>query len=154
MIYVNINPNANIHDDKLCVLLQITDEKGGNEISYDIKSNIIKLIESNGLSRNFAISGQEPLSEENRDFILSIVSAVKVAYPSVKIYLWTEYNIEDLLINYNDVVLSILEKVDVLIDGPFDKTKIVSEPLRKSSNQNIYRKQPNGHFIIDNSEKI
>ena len=77
MIYVNINPNANIHDDKLCVLLQFTDEQGGNEVSYDIKGNIIKMISDNDIERNFAISGQEPLNKEHKDFVLKLVSAIK-----------------------------------------------------------------------------
>ena len=59
---------------------------------------------------------------------------------------------EDLLINLDDVVLSIMEKTDVMIDNSFGvKLNDSGLKLRENESQNIYRKQKNGRFLVDNN---
>ena len=68
------------------------------------------------------------------------VSATKVreTYPDIKIYIWSGYTIEELLDMKSPVIDKILEKSNILIDGPFqwDK-KDITLKLRGSSNQRI-----------------
>jgi hypothetical protein len=152
MIYYNLNPNDTKRGDNISVSLVINNEGIGKEVSYNIKGDIIKELANTTIEKDFAIYGQDPLSEENKNFTLEIVKAVKMAFPNRKIYLWTKQTAENLLINLDDVVLSILEKVDVVIDNSFGvKIKDSGLKLREDETQNIYRKQENGKFIIDNN---
>lgn len=149
MIYYSLNPNDTRRGEPESVSLLINNEGIGEERSYNIKGNIIK--ELNDTDKDFAVYGQDPLNEENKTFTLEIVNAVKTAFPNKKIYLWTEQTMENLLINLDDVVLSILEKIDVMIDKSFGiKLNDSGLKLRENKEQKIYRKQENGSFLIDN----
>lgn len=166
MQYAGVIPNDVVNGKGVCVSLftqgcphhcdgcfnpETWDYEGGYTVPSDIRGQIVKLISANGIQRNFSILGGEPLCPENQNFVLDIITAVKAAYPTIKIYLWTGFSFEDIktLTNTNSVLLSILEKIDVLIDGRFEKEKMdLTLKLRGSSNQHIYRKQENGDFKI------
>lgn len=110
--------------------------EGGQELPNDYKGNIIKAISVNGITRNFSVLGGEPLCPENLDLTLSTISAVRAAYPNIKIFLWTGYCLED--IKENSVVKEILEQINVLIDGPFiQEQRDITLKLRGSKNQRI-----------------
>ena len=116
------------------------DFEGGEEVTHDTILEIIKAITANGLHRNLCIMGGEPLCPENQFLTNLIINSVKEKLPDTKIYLWTGYYLEDLDMN-NNRIKSILEQVDCLIDGPYDKTKRdVSLFMRGSSNQRILYK--------------
>lgn len=116
------------------------DFEGGEEITHDTILEIIEAITANGLHRNLCIMGGEPLCPENQFLTNLIINSVKEKLPDTKIYLWTGYYLEDLDMN-NNRIKSILEQVDCLIDGPYDKTKRdVSLFMRGSSNQRILYK--------------
>ena len=129
------------HRCKGCHNSEMWDYENGYEVPIDIKGQLIKAISANGLVRNFSILGGEPLSEENRDFILTIVQAIRTAYPSIKIFLWTGYTIEELKNMEDEKINSILENIDVLIDGKYDESlRNVTLELRGSSNQRILKR--------------
>lgn len=110
--------------------------EGGQELPNDYKGNIIKAISANGITRNFSVLGGEPLCSENLDLTLSTISAVRAAYPNIRIFLWTGYCLED--IKENPVVKEILEQINVLIDGPFiQEQRDITLKLRGSKNQRI-----------------
>lgn len=116
------------------------DFEGGEEVTHDTILEIIEAITANGLHRNLCIMGGEPLCPENQFLTNLIINSVKEKLPDTKIYLWTGYCLEDLDMS-NNRVKSILEQVDCLIDGPYDKTKRdVSLFMRGSSNQRILYK--------------
>lgn len=116
------------------------DFEGGEEVTHDTILEVIEAITANGLHRNLCIMGGEPLCPENQFLTNLIINSVKEKLPDTKIYLWTGYCLEDLDTN-NNRVKSILEQVDCLIDGPYDKTKRdVSLFMRGSSNQRILYK--------------
>lgn len=116
------------------------DFEGGEEVTHDTILEVIEAITANGLHRNLCIMGGEPLCSENQFLTNLIINSVKEKLPDTKIYLWTGYCLEDLDMN-NNRVKSILEQVDCLIDGPYDKTKRdVSLFMRGSSNQRILYK--------------
>lgn len=129
------------HRCKGCHNSEMWDYENGYEVPIDIKRQLIKAISANGLVRNFSILGGEPLSEKNRDFILTIVQAIRTAYPSIKIFLWTGYTIEELKNMEDKKINSILENIDVLIDGKYDESlRDVTLELRGSSNQRILKR--------------
>lgn len=116
------------------------DFEGGEEVTHDTILEVIEAITANGLHRNLCIMGGEPLCPENQFLTNLIINSVKEKLPDTKIYLWTGYCLEDLDMN-NNRVKSILEQVDCLIDGPYDKTKRdVSLFMKGSSNQRILYK--------------
>lgn len=113
------------------------DFEGGEEVTHDTILEVIEAITANGLHRNLCIMGGEPLCQENQFLTNLIINSVKEKLPDTKIYLWTGYCLEDLDLN-NNRIKSILEQVDCIIDGPYDKTKRdVTLFMRGSSNQRI-----------------
>ena len=117
---------------------QTWDFEGGYEVPVDIKGRIIKAISANGIQRNFSILGGEPRCKQNENLVNEIVTAVRTAYPNIKIFIWSGYTYQDLLSMNSPVINSILEKCDVLIDGRFElENRDITLKLRGSSNQNI-----------------
>lgn len=121
------------------------DFNGGVEIPSDIKGQIIKALSANGVQRNFSVLGGEPLCEENLDLVHSLIMAVRIAYPEIKIFVWSGFIIETLKkrAETNEKLADILKNIDVLIDGPFiQEERNITLKLRGSNNQRIlYRGQ-------------
>lgn len=137
------------------------DFKGGYE-EPEIKGKIIKGIGANGIERNFSILGGEPLCEENKENVLMILTCVKIAYPKIKIFLWTGYEYEYLISLNDDCINEILSKVDILIDGRFkQEERDLTLYLCGSKNQKVIdlqkmRKENTNIpiLLIDKQEKI
>lgn len=113
---------------------------GGYEVPTDIRGQIIKAINDNGIKRDFSVLGGEPLCSENVEFVDDIVSGVRTAYPDIKIYLWSGYTIEELQEKRNkDTHLdNILKNIDILIEGRYkDELRDITLKLRGSPNQRI-----------------
>lgn len=160
MKYAGYMPNDFINGEGVCVSLWVQgcpfkchgchnieqwDPEGGYPIPNDIKGRIIKAISANGIDRNFSILGGEPLCENNKTFVDNIISAVKAAYPNIKIFLWTGFTYNELLALKDETINHILLNVDILIDGRFEiEKRDITLKWRGSSNQNI----------IDLKEKI
>ena len=111
---------------------------GGQEVPTDIRGQIIKAICANGIIRNFSVLGGEPLCDENLEEVDKIITAVRIAYPQIKIFVWTGYIIEELKEKHDEKIDSILSQIDVLIDGPFiEAERDITLELRGSKNQRI-----------------
>lgn len=114
---------------------------GGLPYNKQVKEHILKSINANGISRNFSVLGGEPLVKENLEMTADVVHAVRQAYPNIIIFLWTGYYFEQLP-KSNSFIKSILNDVDIIIDGPFLKDeKNLNLRLRGSNNQRIWRKE-------------
>lgn len=114
---------------------------GGYELPLDIRGQLIKDISENGIIRNFSVLGGEPLCPENIEDVSEIISGIRVAYPQIKIFVWTGYTLEQLQKRNDIYVNNILSHIDVLIDGPFiEAEKDLSLHLRGSKNQRILHK--------------
>lgn len=110
---------------------------GGMELPNDIRGQIIKAISANGLTRNFSVLGGEPLCDNNLSLTKEIITAVRVAYPQIKIFLWTGYLLED----FTEDQKVILDKIDVLVDGPYiEDCRDITLKFRGSTNQRILYK--------------
>jgi anaerobic ribonucleoside-triphosphate reductase activating protein len=152
MRYAGLETNDMINGEGVCVSFwtqgcphkcqgchnpEAWDFDGGMPLPNDIRGQIIKAISANGLTRNFSVLGGEPLCDYNIKTVANIISAVRIAYPDIKIFVWTGYNLED----FNECQKAILEKIDVLIDGPYiEELRDVTLKLRGSSNQRILKK--------------
>lgn len=114
------------------------DFDGGEEVPDDIRGEIVKAISANGITRNFSILGGEPLCEQNLDFVLNIIIAVRTAYPNIKIYIWSGYTFQELIERNDKRIIEILKRANYLIDGKYiESLRDTTLPLRGSSNQNI-----------------
>lgn len=114
------------------------DFNGGQELPTDIRGQIIKAICANGIQRNFSVLGGEPLCEQNLEMVDKIITSVRIAFPHIKIFLWTGYTIEELTKQNNPHIINILSHIDTLIDGPFiESERDITLEFRGSKNQRI-----------------
>lgn len=119
---------------------QTWDFNGGYDVPDGIRGEIIKAICANNITRNFSILGGEPLCEENLDFVLNIITAVRTAYPNIKIYIWSGYTFAELIEKKDTRIINILKQANYLIDGRYKESlRDTTLPLRGSSNQKIIK---------------
>ena len=138
------------HHCEGCFNPETWDFNGGTEFTEETKWELIKLIGANEIQRNFSVLGGEPLATKNLEMTEKIITAVRAAYPHIKIYVWTGFLFKDLVNSTDKKIDSILSKIDFLIDGTFDESKKdLSLKLRGSSNQNIWE-HVNNEWRINN----
>ena len=127
------------HRCKGCHNPETWDFNGGKIIeNNDLRSQIVKALVANDIQRNFSILGGEPLCDENKKDILTILSSIRIALPHIKIFLWTGYTYGELLGKDDPIINKILSKVDILIDGKFEEEeRDISLYLRGSRNQRV-----------------
>ena len=114
------------------------DFNGGKEFTQETLSSIIKDLTANGITRNLAIMGGEPLCQENLFLVNLIIDTVKKELPNTQIYIWTGYLYEDLKENPNKYLQNILSNTDILIDGPFIKSeRDITLFMKGSKNQRV-----------------
>lgn len=115
------------------------DFNGGLEKDMvELTTEIIQAIDANGVQRNLSILGGEPLCPQNIDYVIDLVNIVRTLFPNIKIFIWTGYRLEDLQDKYSE---SLLNKIDVLIDGPFIYSqRNITLKLRGSENQRLLYK--------------
>lgn len=124
-----------------CHNAQTWDFNGGTEVTADTIPFIIKAISKNNIQRNFSVLGGEPLCPENRSFVLELVQKVREAYPTVRIFLWTGYELSELKEENNPIIDKVLSLVDTLITGRFVLAeRDITLPLRGSRNQKVLHK--------------
>ena len=124
-----------------CFNPQTWDFNGGMEMPIDIRGQIIKAICANGLTRNFSILGGQPLCPENIEDVDKIITSIRIAFPHIKIFVWTGYTLEELQKEKNPHIISILSKIDTLIDGKYiQEQRDITLELRGSSNQRVLHK--------------
>lgn len=116
------------------------DFEGGLEFTNNTLNQIITGLTANGIKRNLAIMGGEPLCQENLFLTVLVINEVKRQLPDTKIYVWTGYLYKDLLNDNNVRIQSILNSIDCLIDGPYiEELRDTTLPMRGSSNQQIIK---------------
>lgn len=126
------------HHCKGCFNQCTWDFFGGAEVPPNLSQKIIEAISANGIQRNFSVLGGEPLCDENKEFVLSIIEDVRKAFPHIKIFVWTGYTYNELLERKDETINKILYNIDILIDGKYEEDKRdLTLKLRGSSNQNI-----------------
>lgn len=126
------------HHCKNCFNPETWDFDGGKEFTGEIMNKIILNLNKNGIQRPLCILGGEPLCKQNLPLTDFIINSVKTVSPETKIYIWTGYVLEDLLLDNNETLKNILNKIDYLVDGPFEENKKdITLQMRGSANQRI-----------------
>lgn len=106
-----------------------------------LTTRILRAIHRNGMERCFSILGGEPMAPWNRDGIAYLINRIKTKCPTIKIYLWSGYTIEELREMSDDSVNLALSQVDYLIEGRFvQELRDITLKLRGSSNQRIFKR--------------
>lgn len=144
------------HACKGCYNDKAWDFNSGVPIPLDIKGRLIKALTANNVNRNFSILGGEPLAWQNRHEIKEIIQSIKSALPHIKIFLWTGYTLDELLMArpLDSDLDYILNNITVLIDGRYiQEERDISLWLRGSRNQNVYKLTKDKEFVIINSEE-
>lgn len=119
--------------------------EGGEEFTSDTLNEIINGLTAQDIQRNLCVMGGEPLCDENAFLTYLVVKEVKEKVPEAKIYIWSGYTYEELLLKSHPKIQEILSMTDFLIDGPYIETeRDISLEMRGSRNQRI----------IDLSKKI
>lgn len=86
--------------------------------------------------QGLTLSGGDPLYPDNKEELFLFLAEVRVRFPKKDIWMWTGYDIETLLMDYN--YTQILSLVDVLVDGKYEQDKRdITLEWRGSSNQRI-----------------
>lgn len=126
------------HHCKGCHNKNLWDYDAGQDIPIKTVINEIKeKISKNEFMRNFSVLGGEPLDPQNIKDVLTVLKEIRAAYPSVKIYLWTGYTLEEL--QEREEFDEVLKYIDVLIEGRFVEELKQNLPLRGSSNQRVFK---------------
>lgn len=106
---------------------------GGKEFTIETMRHLIKLMGRPYIKR-FTLLGGEPLAPENIKTSKEILRVIKETYPDKQVWLFTGYIYE----NIPDK--SILDYVDVVVDGPYKhELRDLSLAFRGSSNQRVIR---------------
>lgn len=124
------------HRCKGCHNPESWDFNGGEYINnWRLIEQISEAITANGIQRNFSILGGEPFAPQNINDTYQILWHIKEKFPSIKTFVWTGYTLQQLQDLYED---TLLDNVDVLIDGPFIKAeRDITLKFRGSKNQRI-----------------
>ena len=128
------------HHCKGCFNPETWDFNGGKEFTGETMNKIIANLNKYGIHRSLCILGGEPLCKQNLALTEFIINSDKAALPETKIYVWTGYILEDLILDENEHLKSVLNKINYLIDGPFiEEKRDLRLQMRGSSNQRIIR---------------
>lgn len=106
-----------------------------------LTTRILRAVHRNGLERCFSILGGEPMAPHNREGVAYLINRIKSKCPTIKIYLWSGYTIEELRCMHDENVDLALSEVDFLIEGRFvQELRDITLKLRGSSNQRIFKR--------------
>lgn len=118
------------------------DFNGGYEFTETTMNSILEGLVANGVHRDLAIMGGEPMAEENTFLTLMIITEVKKALPDTKIYLWSGYIYEELVSRSDSRTTAILQGIDCFVDGPYiEAERDITLFMRGSKNQRIWVKE-------------
>lgn len=154
MRVANLNKNDTVNGEGICVSLWVQgcphhckgchnpdqwNFNGGEYVNnWHLIDKIAEAITANGIQRNFSILGGEPLAPQNINDTYQILWHIKEKFPSIKTFVWTGYTLKQIQNMYEETVL---ENIDVLIDGPFiESERDITLKLRGSKNQRILYK--------------
>ena len=84
--------------------------------------------------RGISLLGGDPLYFRNLTGVNAVVDRIREELPEKDIWLWTGYRLEEL----NEEQLTIVKKVDMVIDGRYEKDNKTLKPFRGSDNQVQY----------------
>lgn len=122
---------------KDCFNQETWDFDGGKIWTQETKDKFMKLADRPYIQR-ISILGGEPLADENVPNVLELVTELKEKYPNKKIWMYTGYEFEKILLQNNqqyglckNMRFNIMKYIDVLCDGKFIAEQ--KDPLNKKT---------------------
>ena len=121
------------------------DENDGLIFDDSVKEELFNKLSKNYIS-GITFSGGDPLHKANLDGVLKLINEIHVMFPNKTIWLYTGYDVEDLLFSdceYEESYLDfmrkmIISKCDVVVDGKYiDSKRDVTLHWKGSSNQKV-----------------
>lgn len=112
---------------------QLFDPTRGQEGYSSALDKVLMALEDPRIDKHLSILGGEPLAPYNVDGVIEIVKEIRNRYPNKKIWLWTGYALEEL----DEKQKEVLQYLDYIIDGRFEKDLKVRNRWYGSSNQKI-----------------
>lgn len=110
------------------------DPDDGILFDKNARKELLDIISQDYIS-GITFSGGDPLFESNREEVYELIEYIKSVYPNKTVWLYTGYTFNDLK---KFVPIGILNKIDVIIDGPYiEKFRDISLKWRGSSNQRV-----------------
>lgn len=123
------------HHCKGCFNPETWNFTNGEPFTNDTMLRLIDLINRDYIDF-FSVLGGEPYDEKNIDTVIEIVSEVKNINPNLKIFSWSGYTFEELVLR--EKAFKLMSLCDYLIDGEFKlELKDLNLQLRGSSNQRV-----------------
>lgn len=125
------------HRCRGCFSLASHDFEAGHRYTKALEDAIIcDLLDTKVVRQGLSLLGGDPLHPKNLEGVNALIDRVKECCPTKDIWLWSGYVYEGLSLGQLEVV----NKLDVLIDGPFiEGLKDPSLQWRGSSNQRVLR---------------
>ncbi|MBQ2173771.1 MAG: radical SAM protein, partial [Alphaproteobacteria bacterium] len=94
---------------------------------------------SNPMISRLTISGGDPLSVYNRMEVVRVCQEIRREFPSLEIWIYTGYTIEQLKQQSPTLYNELCKHADFIVDGRFDKNKNpTTKPFRGSDNQRVW----------------
>lgn len=113
----------------------------GEPFTDEVADKIIESLEPSYV-RGLTVLGGEPMEPENQRGLVDFLERVKAKYPNKTIWCFTgdlyENLIDSMNLRHTEVTDRILDCIDVLVDGPYEKENHdISLRFRGSSNQRL-----------------
>lgn len=125
-----------VHQCKGCYNQSTLSPSAGVEFTQEHEDTIIRDLQDTRIfRRGLSLSGGDPLHPNNVSAVLKLVKRVREECPTKDIWMWTGYTLAEL----NPEQQQVVERVDVLVDGKFEKE--LADPSlqwRGSSNQVVH----------------
>lgn len=130
-----------------CFNSDIWDFNAGKEWTEKTEEKFLNLVGRPYIKR-VSFLGGSPLCKENVEDVCRIVKRIRARYPDKKIWVYTGYTFEELMRSvgldsfditlYNTVRKDVLNHIDVLVDGRFEKDKRdITLAFKGSTNQRV-----------------
>lgn len=120
-----------LHKCSECYNKSTWNPRNGTLFTDETLEKILSYLD-NDYIQGLTLTGGDPLYPDNRETICSIAATVKNLYPHKDIWLWTGYKFEDIK------NLELLNYVDVIIDGKYEKSLPTTKLWRGSDNQRLW----------------
>lgn len=122
------------------------DSKSGEDVDEAMVQRLLKDLEPSHI-QGLTLSGGDPLHKRNYQGIIKLCQRIKYEFPNKDIWLYTGYTLYQI---QNDILRApILDTIDILIDGKYDKEDPTKLPFRGSHNQRRYKLEKGSATLID-----
>lgn len=114
----------------------------GRPYTKEIEEEIFASVEPDWIA-GISLLGGEPFEPENQPTLLGLLQNFKARYPNKTVWCYSGFTIEEILGEkpsraHTDISAKMLELIDVLVDGKFEKAlKNIMLKFRGSENQRV-----------------